>query len=470
MEIQPVKILDRTLLSVLPCLLLVTAVMICVPNAFAQGVSPYPDAITDNLVYQETPMSPPPVNQVFTDPDFGSTMVRATDQTTNFIHPGSYIRTAALGEANEWSLDASKFYVVSYGGLEMAFAFNPTTMAVSSLPGAKAGQGLILPLRPGSAFSFVDSDLIYGTTNLDPLTITSYRFSTATSTPVIDTTTCGTQPPLALGKNHSVVSDDDTTLSTDDSRVVISEGGSQSGKHPFVVVYDKKLGCRWYNTQTGQIGGQWGATGQASVTTSYLIRHTAISGSGKYVRIEVNNFGSYFWDLATLNLIPCPEKGGLECGGYATMGRDSYVNASGKIDQMNILLRPVNNPSAWTPLVYPLTPPFHFGQEKHFVWTNGYFDETLPVCGTSYEYDGDTQINAPYDNEIFCVETDGFASTVWRFAHHRAQWIAPIFNTQPLGNLSPDGRNFLFTSGWDQQLGNDPSGKPRSDVWIVRLD
>lgn len=119
-------------------------------------------------------------------------MVRVTDETTNFVHPGTYLRTAAAGEANEWSVDTSKFYVVGHGDVELASGFDPSTMAISSLPGAAPGQGLRLPLRAGSAFSFVDPDFIYGTTNLTPLTITGYRFSTVTSVPVIDTTTCGT--------------------------------------------------------------------------------------------------------------------------------------------------------------------------------------------------------------------------------------------------------------------------------------
>jgi len=437
---------------------------------FAQGIEPYPNAITNKLIYQETPMVPPPVGMVFNDPDFGSPMVRVTDETTNFVHPGTYLRTAAAGEANEWSVDASKFYVVGHGDVELAFGFDPSTMAISSLPGAAPGQGLQLPLRAGSAFSFVDPDFIYGTTNLTPLTITGYRFSTATSIPVIDTTTCGTKPPLIKGKGHSVVSDDDITLSIDDNRVVISEGGKDSGDHPFVIVYDKKLGCRWYNTQTGQIGGQWGATGNASVPDRYLIRHTSISGNGEYVRIQVNHFGFYIWDLVTLNVTPCPEKGGPYCAGYGTMGNKKYVNAAGKVDQMNILVRPLDNLNDYSQLVYPLNPPYHFGQSKHFVWSNGYFDDTLPVCASTYNYEGDTEIDAPYDGEIFCIETDGLASTVWRFAHNRAVWIGPYFNTQPLGNMSPDGHNFLFTSGWDDQLGWDEYGFPRSDVWIVGLD
>jgi hypothetical protein len=48
-------------------------------------------------------------------------------------------------------------------------------MAVRSLPRAVSRKGLLLPLRTGATFSFVDPDLIYGTTNAAPLTIGSYR-------------------------------------------------------------------------------------------------------------------------------------------------------------------------------------------------------------------------------------------------------------------------------------------------------
>jgi hypothetical protein len=65
----------------------------------AQGRQPYPKAITDRLIRLETAMAPPPVNTVFNDPDFGSPMVRVTDQTTGFLQRGSYLRTAAQGVA-----------------------------------------------------------------------------------------------------------------------------------------------------------------------------------------------------------------------------------------------------------------------------------------------------------------------------------------------------------------------------------
>ena len=412
-------------------------------------------------------MTPPARNVPFNDPDFGSPMVRATDSTTNFKLPGTFMETESSGKENEWSADTAKFYVVGKGGQELAFAFDPTTMAITSLPNAKPGQGLLLPLRPGSTFSFVDPDLIYGTTNPNTLIIKSYRFSTGATTSVIDTTTCGTQPPLVSGPK--VASDDDVSLTLDDSRVSISEGGSQSGKHMFVVVYDKNLGCRWYNTQTGQIGGQWGTTGTATVTTPYLIRHAYISHSGNYVVILVNYFGWYVWDLSTLSVTGCNVSSTLdECAGYDAIGYESFVNGPAITGDMQVAKRPLSNISQISQLVSPVA--YDWGQEQQFSWSNVDVNDSAPVCGSMHSYDGDTTIDQPYAAEIFCLETDGLASTIWRFAHNRATYVFPYFQTQPLGSVSMDGRFLLFTSDWDSQLGTGTDGQPLSDAFIVKLD
>jgi hypothetical protein len=39
----------------------------------------------------------------------------------------------------------------------------------------------------------------------------------------------------------------------------------------FVVVYDQQLGCRWYNTETGEVGGQWGPSGTATIADRFFI-------------------------------------------------------------------------------------------------------------------------------------------------------------------------------------------------------
>lgn len=458
---------NKTLTAI--CILFANFVLVVTVSA--QSVQPYPHAVTDRLIHGESPMLPPPKNMVFTDPDFGSSIVRVTDASTNFKRPGTFLRTEGSGEATEWSADTRKFYVSGEGGRNFVFAFDPQTMAISSLPNASPGRGLLLPLRLGASFSFVDPDLIYGTSEPDTLTITSYRFSTGVSTPVFDTRSCGVQPPL--GSGPKVVSDDDVSLSLDDNRVSISEGGPEAGKHMFVVVYDKNLGCRWYNTQTGQIGGQWGATGRATVTTPYLIDHAYLSRSGTYVLILVNRanwFGWYVWDLSTLNLRACQlhTTPNDECGGYEVIGYDSIVNGPAITGDMQVAKRPLNDISRISQLALPVL--FDWGQEQHFTWSNVNVDDGAPVCGSTYSYDGDTTIDRPFAGEIFCVETDGLASTVWRFAHNRAIYVKPFFQTQPLGSVSRDGHFLLFTSDWDAQLGTGTEGTPRSDVFIVKLD
>lgn len=432
----------------------------------AQSLSTYPNAIKDRQVRPESPMLPPPRNQVFIDPDFGSSMIRVTDETTNSEFPGDYLQTQG-GLANEWSIDTTKFYVQGKGGREFAFSFDPATMSVGSLSNAKAGEGLLLPLRIGSSFSFVDSDLIYGTTSVDPLTITSYRFSTDTSIPIVDTRTCGVQPPL--GSGPSVVSDDDVSPSLDDTRLSISEGGSEAGKHMYVVVYDRNLGCRWYNTQTGAIGGQWGTTGLASATTPFLINHAYLSRSGDYVVILVAGYGWYVWDLSTLTVTSCSVSDPLnQCAGYSAVGYNSLVNSPAMTGDMQTAKRSFADISQISELFLPGLS--DWGQDHHFTWTNVNSTDTAPVCASTYGYDGNTWIDEPYEGEIFCIETDGVASTVWRFAHNRATYISPYYQTQPLGSVSRDGNFFLFTSNWDAQLGLGTEGTPRADAFIVKLE
>jgi len=451
--------------------LLATLLILCVlvsQKVSAQGVQPYPNATTDQLVHSKTPMALPAVNVPFVDPDFGSQMVRVTDETSQFLHPGGYLRTEASGSANLWSSDGNKLYVIGEGGATLAYSFNPTTMNIGSLPGAKPGRALPVPLRAGGSFGFTDPDLMYGTNGKNVLEITSYRFSTGKLTPVIDTTTCGMQPPLIPGPQ--VRSGDDVTPSLDDSRLSISEGGSAFGYHMFVVVYDKTLGCRWYNTQTGQIGGQWGESGPASISDSYLIAHATLSKSGDYVRINANGLGFYVWNVATLQVQHCAIHSAMRCDGYTANGYNSIVESRGYRNPMDIVKRPFSEISQVEPLVWPLAPWHTFSQNKHFTWQNVDVNDSVPVCASTYDEIDKDDITVPYEGEIFCIETDGLASTIWRFGHNRAHWYPGYFQTQPLGSISRDGRYFMFTSSWDEQLGTESNGTPRSDVWIVKLD
>ena len=54
--------------------------------------------------------------------------------------------------------------------------------------------------------------------------------------------------------------------------------------------------------------------------------------------------------------------------------------------------------------------------------------------------------------------------------HNRSAVSSAYFNTQPLGNISYDGHYYLFTTDWDNLLGIEADGNPRSDVFIVHME
>jgi hypothetical protein len=444
---------------------LVSLCLICAASAaaWAQGVEPYPRAFTDREVHPKTPMAPLSLNTVFRDPDFGAPMVRVTGDNTNPRDLHSYFRTPA---ANAWSADGRKFFLVGEEANALAFGFNPATMHISALPGAGSGGAFSIPLHAGPTFSHVDPDLMYGTLRHAGLTLATFRFSTGVVTPLFDTTTCGTQPALVAGRG---VTSSDISISADENRIEINAGGGHPGNRTFGIVYDKKLGCRWYNTQTGQIGGSWGPTGQAVVPENFLINHAHMSGSGRYVRLHAGLRGWYVWDVTSLKVSPCYSHGGLRCNGYSALGFNTIINTAGARDEMDTVRRPLGNLTNFTELVNPLPLPHLWGMEIVFTWLGGRLNDNVPVCGSAYSPIGQNDVKQPYDGEIFCIETDLKGSTIWRFAHNRATWDPEYYWSQPAGRISLDGRFLLFTSSWDGQVGTNRNGDPRSDVWIVKL-
>ena len=74
----------------------------------------------------------------------------------------------------------------------------------------------------------------------------------------------------------------------------------------FVVVYEKSLGCRWYNTRTGEIGGQWGPVGKATSGASFLMHNARISLSGDWAVLDSSTSAlKFFWQVGTLNVNAC---------------------------------------------------------------------------------------------------------------------------------------------------------------------
>ena len=127
----------------------------------------------------------------------------------------------------------------------------------------------------------------------------------------------------------------------------------------------KELGCPWYNTQTRQIGGAWGPTGQAVVPQTFLTNHAYISGSGAVRKDRGGPQG--------LLCLGCDDAqwtyydhGSPSCAGYGSLGCDTQINAPGVTDERNTCRRTLNHLSNITKLVNPLPPPNLWRMEKHF--------------------------------------------------------------------------------------------------------
>jgi hypothetical protein len=76
----------------------------------------------------------------------------------------------------------------------------------------------------------------------------------------------------------------------------------------------------------------------------------------------------------------------------------------------------------------------------------------------------------PYDNEIFCIETDPECLYHLAVCSPPAIWDPEYYWSEPFGSVSLDGRFFMFSLSWDGRVGLNKNGDPRSDIWIVKLD
>jgi len=170
-----------------------------------------------------------------------------------------------------------------------------------------------------------------------------------------------------------------------------------------------------------------------------------------------------------MRIVPCLQ----QCIGHHAMGFSHVLNPSENKHPLDLLIRPLTNLQNTTRLVPNLqpTPSARYWFDLHLSWNYFNQTDTAPVCLSTYSpansgFPGkplDTV--SPWENEILCVETDGKNSKVWRFAHTYSTAKNGFWST-PRGNVSQDGRFFMFTSDWENQL---DGSSHRTDVFIVEL-
>ena len=261
------------------------------------------------------------------------------------------------------------------------------------------------------------------------------------------------------------------SLAEGDQRMMTWFGGIQD--QDFVVlVYDVATGCRWYDTNAGATGGQWGPAGPITyrdnkgnvipTRTHSAIHNARMDRQGDWVRITVQLSPAFmdFWNISTNDVYQCsnqstgtPPLDGF-CDGHVTFGFDHvFLNAIGNTSG------PVY--SRTLPAVLPYTVPvtnqpagFGWCCDTHLSWNNALKGQALPVLSSFYQTAAPT---LAWQDEVVGMSTDG-SGVVWRFGQMYTR--AHDFNAQGIANVSRDGKWAIFTSDW---------GAGRDDVYLIPL-
>jgi hypothetical protein len=335
-------------------------------------------------------------------------------------------------------------------------------------------------MRPGKArllqapwqadpdFSYLRPNALYGVRYLDPA-FQEYDVQSRQITRLHKVSECF-QLHNGDSANASV------SVSADDQRFVTILGPEQDRNY-LIYIFDRKLGCRWYNTQTGQVGGKWGPTGTISAADRFSIHSAKMSKSGKFMWIDrgQSTVGRSWvvWEVETTKVSSCP----AACGGHLAMGYSHILGPLGDEHPLDFLMRPLDDVSKTTRASKNRTP-LHgerLWYSIHLSWNHINVDDSNPVCLATYSPYNPKSPGKPLDavsageNEIVCVEVDGRDNRIWRFAHTFSTGQGGFWST-PRGNLSQDGRFYLFTSDWENTLGVEPRSRAfRTDVFLVEL-
>ena len=396
----------------------------------------------------------------FTDPTFGSALVRITDAQTRPDRPHRSYFGPSSAEQNTWNADSTLFYVEGGGGEIIPYKFNPATRVASRLGDTGNGSGGVVLLMGEASFSFTDPNVLYGIAGSNGRTLIQYSFATGTSAPILNLDTI---IPGLSGYTGSISVSADGLLAT-------YLGGPAQDAHFYVVVVDPDTGAvHLLNTQTGTIDGGL----NADIPWNWFIHNARLDKSGRYVVITPAGgapVGLVVWDIVTGHTAQVsPAGGGHKVSGYGVLLNNDVLPGH-TWDAMQWLLRPLDLPNLGvaTELISPVLSPSGYGGDSHLSWNHAQPDTLVPVVLSTYRLPADTTPWRAWDNEIVAVRTDGGVSTVWRFAHHRSR-VAGFWD-MPRGNVSQDGRWFLFTSNWEGTLGMDETGTgPREDAFVLEL-
>jgi hypothetical protein len=457
-------------------------------NVLAAAPPSVYDAVTDRTTRAKGPLPAlGGAGYVFTDPDFGTRMMRVTDTTVRPGAPLRSFRTPSGVHSNAWSADARYFYTTSTDGTIIPFSFDRTTMRAQRLQPATTGDGgMTLQFFAEPMFSYLTPGIIYGTYNgagSNLRSVDQYDFQTGQYSQLLNLDSvvgnlAGTYLG-GLGASAGPV-----------EKIMSFFGGTSQDRHFYVLVFDRANPSNRHlvDTQASTIDGQ-----PTNIPLNFKVHGVAIDRSGEFVTIYPTGADlaaprsaaqGYVWDTLTNTFAAMPLveaiSGGHDAYGYGyRVNQDCCTHST--YDAAQWQLRSLVNPLVTFDLNPNVLLPKEVYLADHPSWHNAQADRLVPFIDANYRYGDNTTPWRAWDEEIIAVQTEGAGTggTIWRFAHHRSAVAddndptrISFWNT-PRANVSPDGRWALFTSNWEKTLGTDPQGEAggthRQDVFLVEL-
>jgi hypothetical protein len=450
-------------------------------SIFAPGSSPGPYTSRTDFGFIPLPVPLPSVGgatgagNCITEPSYNNLVCRATDIATlasTSVANDQEFSTCCGGWAdiNAWNSNSTMFFVSTNGGGLVVMSFSPTTHAIAPL------YGQSLPLFGGGWWSYSNPQLAYSLESgtEDPV-IVSMTVSSQTTPPqpviIADLATVpNCVPPLAGATTW-----EELAVSHDEQTFVVGAGTGTQNSAIYAIVYNRSKGCRWYNTQTGQVGGNWGPTGAATTSDRYTLHGIRISGDGQTVLLGPATGTNYrhFWNISSLNVVTGT---GNASDGHFAVGYSGYVNTVGYTADGNWCKLGMSYRTFASVLdpIYILPTLAQCGDSElqgddHTSWNNDDTSDLQPFFTSTVTIPLGTPISTAWQNEAlgFSLTNPG---TVWRFLSTYNTGTSQFFSCQnAIGTVSQDGQWFLFTSDWGNTLGVDVAGNNRCDVFIGQL-